>query len=223
MMVNPNPAKSVAPTPSPTTDEENASSPPGNTGQAEPDALRLQPPPDNAAVALVRVLGDGIEEVRDELRNLYNALVLDFKTAPEWLVRNVAQVARESVDQSLNILRVPFEAWCNSQWSEMPPRLDVARAGAGAPSTPDDAHASCQAQQRALLAELRKRDADLAAIGPALEALIASWREQCSRSYANAFNAGIPALDRRQCLGVSQAYDQCADELAALLRSAREP
>lgn len=43
--------------------------------------------------------------------------------------------------------------------------------------------------------------------------LIAEWRENSTRSRANADNARIPELDRRQCFGVSQAYEQCADEL----------
>jgi hypothetical protein len=50
-----------------------------------------------------------------------------------------------------------------------------------------------------------------------LPALIAKWRDFSARSLANAENEKIQPLDRRQCFGVSQAFNQCADELSALL------
>lgn len=56
----------------------------------------------------------------------------------------------------------------------------------------------------------------------ALLALVDDWHENARRALANAENDRIPALDRRQCFGVSQAYGQCADELASKVRGASQ-
>ncbi len=56
-----------------------------------------------------------------------------------------------------------------------------------------------------------------------IEQKIAAWRESSTLARANADNPHIATLDRRQCFGVSQAYEQCADELAALLSGRPSP
>ncbi len=49
---------------------------------------------------------------------------------------------------------------------------------------------------------------------------IAEWREQAFAARRNAENARIETLDRRQCFGVSQALEGCADELETMLEAA---
>lgn len=49
----------------------------------------------------------------------------------------------------------------------------------------------------------------------ALLSRIEVWRKQADQARTNANNRGIPLLDRRQCFGVAQAFEQCADELEA--------
>lgn len=49
--------------------------------------------------------------------------------------------------------------------------------------------------------------------GARLRALIDDWRDNSTMARANADNRHIATLDRRQCEGVSQAYEQCANEL----------
>ena len=50
------------------------------------------------------VMDPFMETLKYELKNLYNALVIDSTTAPEQLIRSIVKVSRESVEKMLDMI-----------------------------------------------------------------------------------------------------------------------
>ncbi len=156
--------------------------------------LNFQPATASSSCAQCAELAQQIEHLQAQVRECFETETANAQQLDDYAIRNgELQKALEVAEPAVDYFKVRERLDAAEQQIE---QLQKALSSI--------ANSSCCGccQEAALVAK---------------QALVDRWRESESISRKNSDNPLVPLVDQRQCLGVSQAYSQCADELAAVL------